>query len=55
MLRFLGEVEAADRIENAVAKVIGEGKRVTYDLKQDRNDATAVGTREMTDAIIEAL
>jgi len=55
MLRFLGEVEAADRIERAVAQVIGEGKRVTYDLKLDRYDPTAVGTREMTDAIIEAL
>ncbi|NLG50663.1 MAG: isocitrate/isopropylmalate dehydrogenase family protein [Chloroflexi bacterium] len=55
MLRFLGEVEAADRIERAVAQVIGEGKRVTYDLKLDRNDPTAVGTQEMADAIIEAL
>jgi hypothetical protein len=28
---------------------------VTYDLKEDRNDPSAVGTREMADAIIEAI
>ena len=55
MLRFLGEVEAAERIEHAVAKVIAEGKRVTYDLKPTRDDPSAVGTQEMTTAIIEAL
>jgi isocitrate dehydrogenase (NAD+) len=32
--------------------VIAEGKDVTYDLKDDRNDPTAVGTKEMADAII---
>jgi isocitrate dehydrogenase (NAD+) len=55
MLRFLGEVEAAERIERAVAKVIAEGKKVTYDLKPHRDDPTAVGTQEMADAIIAAL
>lgn len=52
MLRWLGEEEAAERVERAVAEVIAEGKHVTYDLKPDRNDPTAVGTREMADAII---
>jgi len=28
---------------------------VTYDLKPDRDDPTAVGTREMGDAIIRRL
>jgi isocitrate dehydrogenase (NAD+) len=55
MLRFLGEGEAAERIEAAVNKVIGEGKKVTYDLKPHRDDPTAVGTQEMADAIIEAM
>jgi isocitrate dehydrogenase (NAD+) len=55
MLRFLGEVQAAQRIEDAVARVIAEGKRVTYDLKPTRDDPTAVGTQEMAEAIIEAL
>ena len=52
MLRYFGEEKAADRLEKAVAAVIAEGKFVTYDLKADRNDPSAVGTREMTDAII---
>ncbi|MEN6303028.1 MAG: isocitrate/isopropylmalate dehydrogenase family protein [Armatimonadia bacterium] len=55
MLRHLGEGEAADRLEAAVARVIAEGKDVTYDLKPERDDPTAVGTSEMADAIIAAL
>lgn len=55
MLRHLGELEAARRLEEAVAKVIKEGKRVTYDLKPHPEDPTAVGTSEMADAIVEAL
>lgn len=55
MLRHLGETEAADRVEAAVRAVIAEGKKVTYDLKPDRGDPTAVGTQEMADAMIEAL
>ena len=52
MLRYLGERSAADRLEQAVAAVIREGKDVTFDLKRDRADPTAVGTREMAQAII---
>lgn len=55
MLRHMGETQAADRLENAVAKVLKEGRFVTYDLKPDRNDTTAVGTSQMADAIIKAL
>ena len=55
MLRHLGEIDAAARLENAVAAVIKEGKHVTYDLKADRNDPTAVGTKEMAQAICEKL
>src|SRR4051794_27407712 len=55
MLEHLGETEAAQRLEEAVASVIGEGERVTYDMKADRNDPTAVGTAEYADAIIEKL
>ncbi|OGW75185.1 MAG: isocitrate dehydrogenase, partial [Omnitrophica bacterium RBG_13_46_9] len=51
MLRHLGESRAADRLENAVAAVIEEGKAVTYDLKEDRKDPAAVGTQEMAEAI----
>ena len=55
MLRYIDEVKAADRLENAVSQVIAEGRDVTYDLKPDRNDPSAVGTSEMADAIIEAM
>ena len=55
MLRHLGEIKAADRLEEAVCLVIKEGKSVTYDLKKDRNDPSAVGTREMAEAIIKKL
>ncbi len=52
MLRHIEEFEAADRVENAVASVIAEGKAVSADLKADPNDPTAVGTREVAEAII---
>jgi len=55
MLRHLGETDAAQRLESATAAVIAEGAQVTYDLKPTRDDPTAVGTREMTDAIIARL
>jgi len=55
MLRHIGEVEAADRLETAIARVIAEGKDVTYDMKPNRDDPTAVGTREMGEAIVRAL
>jgi isocitrate dehydrogenase (NAD+) len=55
MLRHLGETDAAARLEKAVSDVIAEGKDVTYDLKPRRDDPTAVGTREMADAIIRKL
>jgi len=55
MLRHLGKTAEADRLENAVAAVIAEGKQVTYDLKENRDDPTAVGTREMADEIIEKI
>jgi isocitrate dehydrogenase (NAD+) len=55
LLRHIGEEEAADRLENAVRDVISEGKSVTYDLKSSPQDPTAVGTREMAEAIIKKL
>ena len=55
MLKHLGEVEAANRLEQAVAGVIAEGKDVTYDLKADRDDPSAVGTKEMAQAIVSKL
>ena len=51
MLEHLGEAKAAAKLEQAVAEIIAEGKDVTYDMKADRNDPTAVGTQEMAEAI----
>jgi isocitrate dehydrogenase (NAD+) len=53
MLRHLGEDEAAERVEEAVRQVIGEGLHVTYDLKPTHDDPTAVGTQEMAEAVVE--
>ena len=55
MLRHLGENSAAQRLEDAVAAVILQGKDVTYDLKPNRDDPTAVGTKEMAQAICKKL
>jgi isocitrate dehydrogenase (NAD+) len=55
MLRHLDEKEAADRLENAIAAVIAEGKDVTYDMKADRNDPSAVGTAEVAEAVIKKM
>jgi isocitrate dehydrogenase (NAD+) len=55
MLRHLGELGAASRLEAAIAAVIAEGASVTYDMKPTRDDPTAVGTSEVADAIIEKL
>ena len=55
MLRHLGEREAADRLEKAISAVIAEGKDVTYDMKPNRDDPTAVGTKEMGEAIVRRM
>ena len=55
LLRHIDEREAADRLENAIADVIREGKDVTYDLKPSRDDPSAVGTSEYADAIINKI
>jgi isocitrate dehydrogenase (NAD+) len=55
MLRYLKEAKCADKLEAAVKEVLAEGKYLTYDLKPNRNDPTAVGTQEMADAIIRRL
>ena len=55
MLRHLEEVAAADALEGAIARVIALGDNVTYDLKEKRNDPTAVGTSQVADAVIAQL
>ena len=51
LLRHVGEIDAAERIEKSVADVIRAGTAVTRDLRA----ASSVGTKEMTDAIVKAL
>ncbi len=55
MLRHIGEREAGDRLERALADVIREGTSVTYDMKARRDDPSAVGTSQVADAVIEKL
>lgn len=49
MLRFLGEKQAADRVEQAIRMVIAEGDKLTGDLGGN------AGTQEFADAVIESL
>ena len=55
MLRYIKEDNAANKLEQAVGEVIAEGNSVTYDLKADPLDSTAVGTAQMADAIIKKI
>jgi isocitrate dehydrogenase (NAD+) len=55
LLRHLEMFDQADKLEKAVEAVFAEGKDVTYDMKPDRNDPSAVGTSEMADAIIKKI
>ncbi len=55
MLRHIGEMENAERLEQAIADVIAEGKNVTYDMKPEAERNQAVGTSQVADAIIEKL
>ncbi len=51
MLEYIGENEAAMKIEKAVANVIAEGKTVTRDI----HPADYVGTNEFADAVIDKM
>ena len=55
MLRHLGEADAADRLETAIADVVREGGSLTYDLLPPADRARAVGTGDIADAVIAAL
>ena len=55
MLEHLGEAEAAEAARAGGRQGDPEGKDVTYDMKPHRDDPTAVGTREMAQAIIEKI
>lgn len=55
LLEYLKENKAARVVEQAFADIVAAGKHVTYDMKLDRNDPSAVGTKEMADAIIRRI
>jgi len=55
MLHHLGEDEAANRLDRAMSDILREGREVTYDMKKDRKDPTALGTKEFADAIIRKI
>ena len=52
MLRYMRWVEAADAIEKAIEKTIGQ-KRVTYDFERQMEGATVLRTSEFANAVIE--
>jgi isocitrate dehydrogenase (NAD+) len=55
MLRHLGEAEAGDRLEEAIAGVLADGIDVTPDLRGAGDEHPAVGTRRMAEAVAERL
>lgn len=55
MLRHLGEFEAAQKIERAVAEIIEEGKFVTYDMKASDDPTPPVGTKEVGEALVSRI
>jgi isocitrate dehydrogenase (NAD+) len=55
LLRHIGEVQAGDRLEAAVAAVVAEGRTVTFDLKPTRDDPAAASTTQVGDAVIARL
>lgn len=60
MLEYVGEVEKARRIRNAIAAVVKEGKVRTYDMMRIPGGADAIrqgaaSTTQMTDAVLAQL
>ena len=55
MLRHINEIAAADKVEKAIAAIIAEGKNVTYDLKWENEQSSAIGTSQVADAIIDMM
>ncbi len=51
MLRHLGEAQAADRVEAAVAAQVAEGRCLTYDIAP--TPEAIHGTREVADALVK--
>lgn len=55
MLRHLGEMDAADRLDRALSETIADGRNVTYDLLPMEERGRALGTSQVADALVERL
>jgi isocitrate dehydrogenase (NAD+) len=55
LLRHIGEPEAGDGVEAAVASVLAAGVHVTYDLRAPGDDRPAAGTFQVADAVAALL
>ena len=55
MLRHLGETDAGDRLEEAIAGVLADGVDVTADLRGPGDERPAVGTTRMAAAVADRL
>ncbi|MGZ6544908.1 MAG: isocitrate/isopropylmalate dehydrogenase family protein [Actinomycetota bacterium] len=55
MLRHLGEREAGDRLEGAIADVLAEGTHLTADLRWPGDGRPAASTIQVADAVIARL
>jgi isocitrate dehydrogenase (NAD+) len=55
LLRHIGETEAGDAVERAIATVVADGTAVTFDLRAPGDDRPAAGTFGVADAIVAAL
>jgi isocitrate dehydrogenase (NAD+) len=55
MLRHIGEADAGDRLEAAVAAVLADGAHLTDDLRWPGDDRPPATTLEVADAIIAVL
>jgi isocitrate dehydrogenase (NAD+) len=55
MLRHIGETDAGDRLESAVAAVLADGSHLTDDLRLPGDDRPPATTLEVAGAIIAAL
>ena len=55
LLRHVGESDAGDRLEAAIAAVLTDGRTVTYDLRPAGDESTAATTTDVRDAVVRAL
>jgi len=55
MLRHIGETDAGDQLESAVAAVLADGSHLTDDLRLPGDDRPPATTLEVAGAIIAAL